>query len=89
MIKDIHVISVIIKQHRREVSRDTRTLQSLWKTVYSERQPRHIKSVHEKMKYDCYKCEYQAREKSALTKHIQSVHEKMKYGCSLCSYQAT
>ena len=33
----------------------------------------HIMSVHEKIKYSCYLCEYQATTQGSLKKHIQSV----------------
>ena len=36
---------------------------------------KHIKSVHEGVKYACNQCDKQYTDQSSLTKHIQSVHE--------------
>ena len=61
-------------------------LQYLW---LSGSLKNHIKSVHEKTKYQCEKCDYQATAQRSLKKHKQSKHLGVKYPCSLCDYQAT
>ena len=40
-------------------------------------------------KYPCDECDFQATQKSNLTKHHQSVHMGKKYPCGECCYQAT
>ena len=47
---------------------------------------RHIRSVHEGMKYSCGHCEYQATQKGHLEQHRRSVHEAMKYACGQCKH---
>ena len=47
------------------------------------------KVVHEKIKYSCELCGYQAKHQVSLKTHIQSIHEKIKYPCNMCNYQAT
>ena len=39
----------------------------------------HIESVHKKVKYPCYQCEYKAPSQGGLKRHIETVH---------CEYQA-
>ena len=48
-----------------------------------------IQSVHEKIKYPCYQCDYHATAKGSLKTHVLSIHEKVKYRCNQCDYQAT
>ena len=43
---------------------------------------KHIKSVHEGIKYPCPQCDYQASLKGALRRHIQSTHEGIKISLS-------
>ena len=50
---------------------------------------RHIKSVHEEVKYSSPHCDYQATAKGNLKAHVQSVHEGVKHFCPHCDYQAT
>ena len=47
----------------------------------------HIESVHEKIKYSCNQCDYQATQKGNLKTHIETVHEKVKYPCNQCGHQ--
>ena len=49
----------------------------------------HIKSVHERIKYDCTLCDYKASSTSSLLQHVKNVHEGSKYDCTLCDYKAT
>ena len=45
---------------------------------------RHIKSVHDKVKYPCEKCGNLFTKKTSLDKHIESVHNKVKHPCKKC-----
>ena len=47
----------------------------------------HIKSIHELVKYNCNKCEYQATQPQHLRNHILSKHEGIKFPCGQCSSQ--
>ena len=50
---------------------------------------RHIKSIHEGLKFSCDQCDYQASHQSNLTTHIKSVHEGVRFLCNQCDYQAS
>ena len=50
---------------------------------------KHIKAVHEGVKYPCTQCKYNASRKSNLLQHIQSIHEGVKFPCTQCEYKAT
>ena len=50
---------------------------------------KHIKSVHEGVRYPCDQCDYQASAPYNLQRHIQSIHEGIKYPCNQCDYKAT
>ena len=45
---------------------------------------RHIKSVHENVRYNCDKCGKSFSQKDNLNIHIKSVHEKIRYNCDKC-----
>ena len=50
---------------------------------------KHIRTVHEGVKYACNECDFQATQQGHLRTHIQSVHEGVRYSCNQCDYQAT
>ena len=50
---------------------------------------RHLKSVHEGVKYPCNQCNYKATLKDSLQKHIKAIHDGVKYPCVKCSYKAS
>ena len=46
---------------------------------------KHIKRVHEGLRYNCLKCDKNFSEKNVLKHHMESVHEgKRKFPCELC-----
>ena len=49
---------------------------------------RHMRSVHEGIKFPCNDCGYKATRNEDLQSHIQSVHEGIKFPCDLCDYVA-
>ena len=49
---------------------------------------KHIRSVHEKLRYPCDQCEYQAVEKRLIKFHIQSKHEGVTYPCPHCDHRS-
>ena len=40
---------------------------------------RHIKSIHEGVKFPCGQCDYKARRKEGLVIHIKSIHKRVKF----------
>ena len=48
---------------------------------------RHIRIVHEGVRYPCTMCDHEATRHDNLRKHIESVHDDKKYQCSKCDYQ--
>ena len=50
---------------------------------------RHLKSVHEGVKYPCDQCNHKATLKDSLQKHIKAIHDGVKYPCLQCSYKAS
>ena len=50
---------------------------------------RHVKSVHEGVKFPCQQCEYKAATRGSLLKHVKSVHEGVKFPCKQYEYKAT
>ena len=50
---------------------------------------KHIKSVHEGVKYACNECDHQVTDQTSLRRHIQAKHKGVKYACNKCDYQAT
>ena len=45
----------------------------------------HMQSIHDKIKYPCTECEYQATQKSHLTRHKNNVHlGKYSFNCEFC-----
>ena len=50
---------------------------------------RHIKTVHEGVKYPCTKCSYKATQTGDLQQHIKSVHEGFRYFCDQCDFKAS
>ena len=45
---------------------------------------RHIKSVHEGIKYPCNLCDYEANQQISLRSHVKSIHEGVRYECEHC-----
>ena len=47
---------------------------------------RHIRSIHEGIRYNCQKCEKIFSGKSGLSRHIRSIHEGIifRYNCQMC-----
>ena len=50
---------------------------------------RHVRTVHEGVKYPCDKCSYQATQSGDLHQHIKSVHDGIKYSCDQCNFKAS
>ena len=50
---------------------------------------KHVRMVHEGVKYPCDQCNHKATQLSNLQQHIKSVHEGVKYPCYQCDYKAT
>ena len=50
---------------------------------------RHIKSIHDGVKFPCDQCDYKATEKDHLMRHIRSIHEGLKFLCDQCDFKAT
>ena len=50
---------------------------------------KHVKFIHEQVKYDCPNCVYKAPDTPYLRKFIKSAHEQVKYGCSKCEHKAS
>ena len=48
----------------------------------------HIKSVHERVRYDCSECQYQGTTKPNLNAHIRSKHENHTYNCKQCDFKS-
>ena len=48
----------------------------------------HVKSVHEKVRYRCKSCDYEATHPSHLNRHFKTIHEQIKYECVKCDYKA-
>ena len=46
---------------------------------------KHIKQVHNKIRYPCEECEKSYTSKQNLLYHIQSVHLKVKHYCNFCT----
>ena len=51
----------------------------------------HVRRTHDKIRYPCNKCDFQAGGTSDLNKHIQSIHEGIKFECQYegCNYKST
>ena len=49
----------------------------------------HMRREHEKIRYPCNKCDFQAKGTSDLNKHIQAIHEGIKFECEYkgCNYR--
>jgi len=50
---------------------------------------RHIKTVHEGIKFSCDSCDQTFTQKGTLNTHIKTVHEGMKFPCDLCDHTFT
>ena len=50
---------------------------------------KHMKLIHEGVKYNCNQCDSTFTQQSNLTTHLKSVHEGVKYDCHQCDYRAT
>ena len=48
---------------------------------------KHIRSVHEGVKYACNQCDYQATQQCSLKRHIQSKHDGVKYPRNQSKFQ--
>ena len=61
-----------------------------YKTFYKHAYDRHMKTVHDKLKfYQCLKCDYKTSHNSALKRHESKVHDKSSqdlYCCPDCDY---
>ena len=61
-----------------------------YKTFYKHAFDRHMKTVHDKLKfYQCLKCDYKTSHNSALKRHESKVHDKSSqdlYRCPDCDY---
>ena len=45
---------------------------------------KHIRSVHDNVRYNCNQCDKSFSHKGNLDKHIQSVHENIRFNCDKC-----
>ena len=43
--------------------------------------------MHEGVKYQCEKCDFESSWQKCLSVHKKSVHEGVKYHCNLCDYK--
>ena len=50
---------------------------------------KHIRTVHEGVKYACNECDFQATQQGHLKTHIQSKHEGVMYACNQCDKKFT
>ena len=50
---------------------------------------KHIKSIHEGVKFPCAQCDYTATDQNSLGRHIKSIHEGVKFPCDQCEFKAT
>ena len=50
---------------------------------------KHIRAVHEGIKYHCGQCQYQATSTESLAQHTKAVHQGIKYPCGQCQHQST
>ena len=50
---------------------------------------RHIKTVHEGLRYSCDQCEFKATQQGTVNGHIQSIHKGIRYACDKCEYMST
>ena len=50
---------------------------------------RHIKTIHEGIRYPCPQCEYKGTTKGGLKTHIESIHKGVRFPCPHCQYKAT
>ena len=48
---------------------------------------RHIKGIHEGVKFECHQCHRTYTQKYMLKEHIEAVHEGMTRRCDLCNLQ--
>ena len=60
-----------------------------YKPTRKEHLLRHIKSIHEGVKFPCEQCNYKATHRVNLLAHIKSAHEGVKFPCEQCDYKAT
>ena len=60
-----------------------------YQTTHKGHLNKHVKSIHEGIKYPCHQCDYKARNPSDLNKHVNSKHKGIKYPCQQCHYKAT
>ena len=49
----------------------------------------HEQAVHQKVKYTCSICEYEATKRSSLKVHIQAVHLGVRHDCPECDTKFT
>jgi hypothetical protein len=50
---------------------------------------RHIKSLHDGVRYNCDKCSFSAKFSGELRDHKKVKHEGLKFICNLCEFQTT
>ena len=49
---------------------------------------KHVKAIHEGVKFPCEQCDYKAIRKENLLIHIKSTHEGIKFPCEQFDYKA-
>jgi len=50
---------------------------------------RHVRTIHNDVKYPCSKCTYRASDLHILRRHVEAIHEYVKYPCDHCEYRAS
>ena len=50
---------------------------------------RHVKSIHDGMKFHCSQCIKSFTQKCHLESHVKAVHDGMKFECDFCEYEAS
>ena len=81
-LKDNHDI---IYKERYDHVRNVNCPQCNKKFSFQEDMKKHIKAMHEGIKYSCDQCDYQSGYKNLLRHHIKRVHELYRYKCTLCN----
>ena len=77
---EIYSQKVLIKQTKHEI----KCPQCDSTFGYQMDMKRHVKAVHEGIKYTCEQCDFKSGYKNMLRLHIKKVHELYRHKCSLC-----